>query len=234
VFTGGRGAGKSRVAGVVARLYCDLGLLRYGELIEIAAADLTGTTLQETGTLVVEAIRPSGDLLIITDAHTWQALPDRGRHVLRCVYQQLTEARKLRRDEELAVILSGQAGPLRDLLRASPALAARFPAVIDFPGYTAGQLAAIFAALAGEAGFTLTPEATRKAAAVLADADHGAGNARLAVRLLDHAAASQARRITTGPQPRDSATLSTIDAADLPEHVRAPGPSADDWPGQYL
>jgi AAA lid domain len=128
VFTGGRGAGKSRVAGVVARLYWDLGLLRYGELIEIAAADLTGTTLQETGTLVVEAIRPSGDLLIITDAHTWQALPDRGRHVLRCVYQQLTEARKLRRDEELAVILSGQAGPLRDLLRASPALAARFQA----------------------------------------------------------------------------------------------------------
>jgi hypothetical protein len=62
------------------------------------------------------------------------------------VYQQLTEARKLRRDEELAVILSGQAGPLRDLLRASPALAARFPAVIDFPGYTPGQLAAIFAA----------------------------------------------------------------------------------------
>ena len=132
------------------------------------------------------------------------------------------------------MILAGQQGPLRDMLHANPALAARFPAVIDFPGYTAGQLAAIFATLAGEAGFTLTPDAARKAAAVLAEADHGAGNARLAVRLLDQVTVSQARRITTGPRPRDPATLSTIDAADIPGHVHARDPPADDWPGQYL
>ena len=132
------------------------------------------------------------------------------------------------------MILAGQQGPLRDMLLASPALAARFPAVIDFPGYTAAQLAAVFATLAGEAGFTLTPDAARKAATVLAEADHGAGNARLAVQLLDAVTVSQAHRITTGPPPRDPATLSTIDAADIPELVHAPGPPADDWPGQYL
>jgi hypothetical protein len=26
---------------------------------------------------------------MISDAHTWTRLPDRGRHVLRCLYQQL-------------------------------------------------------------------------------------------------------------------------------------------------
>jgi hypothetical protein len=66
VFTDAPGAGKSRAAGAVARLYHDLGLLRYGELIEIAAADLTGTTPRETAILVQEAIKPSGDLLMIT------------------------------------------------------------------------------------------------------------------------------------------------------------------------
>ena len=40
VFTGGAGTGKSRVARALARLYKDLGLLTYGHLIEIAAADL--------------------------------------------------------------------------------------------------------------------------------------------------------------------------------------------------
>ena len=110
------------------------------------------------------------------------------------------------------------------MLAANPALAARFPAVINFPGYTAGQLAAIFAALAGEAGFTLTPGAPCKAAAVLAEVGHGAGNARLAVRLLDHAAVSQARRVTTILQPSDPATLSAIDAADIPAHVHAHDP----------
>jgi AAA lid domain len=164
------------------------------------------------------ARRASGDLLMINDAHAWYRLPDRGRHLLRCLDKELTGSGRV------AVILAGQQGLLRDMLVASPALAARFPAVIDFPGYTAVQLAAVFATLAGEAGFTLSPDGARKAAAVLAEADHGAGNARLAVQLLDEVTASQARRITTGPQPRDPAMLSTIDAADPGTSMRPAHP----------
>ena len=85
------------------------------------------------------------------------------------------------------MILAGETEPLRKLLYAAPPLAARFRAVINFPSYTPVQLAAIFATLAGEAGFTLTPDAARKAATVLAQAEAscGAGSARRAVRLLD-------------------------------------------------
>jgi hypothetical protein len=187
--------------------------------------------------LVGEAVRRAGgEILMITNAHAWCGLPDRGQQVLRCLYQELTESRDFRRDE-LAVILAGQAGPLGDLLRASPALAARFPAVIDFPGYTARQLAAIFATLAGEAGFTLTPAAACRAAAMLAlaDGDHGCGNARLAVRLLDQATASQARRVTSASQSRGRAALNTIRAADIPVHMHPHDlPADDEWPGQYL
>jgi hypothetical protein len=88
-FTGGPGTGKSRAA----RTYHELGLLTYGHLLEIAAADLTGITPRETGTLIGKAIKPTGDLLMITDAHTWHVLPDPGQHVLRCLYQKLTAAR---------------------------------------------------------------------------------------------------------------------------------------------
>jgi hypothetical protein len=83
---------------------------------------------------------------MITDAHVWYDLPDHGQQMARCLYQLLTQVRDRHR-EDLLVILAGQARPLGELLRTSPALAARFPAVIDFPGYTAAQLAAIFAAL---------------------------------------------------------------------------------------
>ena len=218
MFTGGPGSGKSRAARAVARTYRALGLLLYGNLIEVAAASLAGTTPRETGILAGEmARRATGELVMIPDAHAWYGLPDRGQHVLRCLYQELTCS--------------------RDHLRASPALAARFPAVIDFPGYTTGQLAAVFAALAGEARFALTPDAERKAATVLAraDGDHGSGNARLAVRLLDQATASQGRRVTTATHPPDPATLSTIHAADMPGHIHPCDPPADDqWPGQYL
>ena len=85
IFTGGPGTGKTRAAKAVARIYAELGLVS-GGLREIAAADLIGTTLQETGTLVAEtARRASGDVLMINDAHAWYGLPDHGRHLLRCL-----------------------------------------------------------------------------------------------------------------------------------------------------
>ena len=236
VFTGGPGTGKSRAAAAIARLYRDLGVLHYGNLIEIPAADLPGPTARDTAAQVNEAVKVTGDLVMITGAHAWHDLPDHGQHLLCCLYQLLTEARKFHGDE-LAIILSGQAGPLRDMLHAAPALAARFPAVIDFPGYIPAQLTAILHALAAEAGLTLTPGAARKAAAVLADAERGhvTGNARLAVQLLTQATTSQAGRITTSPQPPEPAALAAICAADIPDCMPFPAPSGhDQYPGQYL
>ena len=208
VFTGGPGTGKSRAAAAIARLYRDLGVLSYGNLIELHAADLVGATARDTATQIREAVKVTGDLVMITGAHAWHDLPGHGQHLLRCLYQHLTEARKFHGDE-LAVILAGQAGPLRDMLHAAPALAARFPAIIDFPGYTPAQLTTILQALATEAGLTLTPDAARKAAAVLADAENGhvTGNARLAVQLLTQATTNQAYRVTTSAQPCDPAAL---------------------------
>jgi len=121
------------------------------------------------------------------------------------------------------------------MLHASPALAARFPVIIGFPGYTPAQLTAILQTLAAEAGLTL--DAARKAVAVLAEAENGqtTGNARLAVQLLTQATTNQAHRITTSPQPLDPAALAAICAADIPEHLPLPDPSArDQHPGQYL
>jgi hypothetical protein len=172
---------------------------------------------------------------MITDAHAWYDLPDHGRQMLGCLYQLLTQIRDRVR-EDLAVILAGRARPLGELLRASPALAARFPAVIDFPGYTADQLAAIFAALAEEAGFALTPAAACKAGTVLGQAEsrHRSCNARLGVRLLDQATSSQADRIMALPTP-DPVTLSTISPDDIPGHTHLDEPITDgERPGQYL
>jgi hypothetical protein len=58
-FTGGPGTGKSRAALALARLHKDLGLLTYGHLIEITAADLAGATPRDTATQV-GVIKPRG------------------------------------------------------------------------------------------------------------------------------------------------------------------------------
>jgi hypothetical protein len=124
------------------------------------------------------------------------------------------------------------------MLHASPELAARFPAIVDFPGYTPVQLTAILQALAAEARLTLTPDAARTAVTVLADAENGhtTGSARLAVQLITLATTSQAaHRVTTGSEPPDPAILATINAADIPEHLPPHCASAHDQPtGQNL
>lgn len=86
-------------------------------------------------------------------------------------------------------------------------LASRFPAIIEFPDYTAMELAGIFAVLAGEAGFTLTSTAERKAATVLGQVNSGRGSARLAVRLLHRATANQAHRAAAAVWPGALAVL---------------------------
>jgi len=214
------GTGKTRAAAALARLYRDLGVLSYGNLIELHAAGLVGATARDTATQIREAVKVTGNLVMITGAHAWHDLPDHGQHILRCLYQLLTESRTFHGDE-LAVILSGQPDPLRAMLDASPALAARFPAVIAFPGYTPAQLTAILQALAAEAGLTLTPDATSKVATVLADAENGheTGSARLAVQLLTQATINQARRVTAGPRPLGPAALGTMCADDIPGHL---------------
>lgn len=239
VFTGGPGTGKSRAAAAVGQAYRALGVLATGHVIEAAAADLVGTGPGETGKLVAEAVRPaSGGILMINAAHAWHRLPGHGQHVLRRLNEQLTEYRSERRDE-LAVILAGQADPLRALLHASPSLAARFRAYVDFPAFTPVQLGVIFSSLAEEAGLTLTPAAELKAAGVLAraEADYGTGSARLAVRLLNQATALQALRLA-GPPPsvgRDPAAVSTLDEADIPAHLDPDwAPASENPPGLYL
>jgi hypothetical protein len=214
VFTGGPGSGKSRAAAAVGRMYRQIGVLPSGHLTEVASADLVGTTSQETGQLVREAAaRCRGGVLLITDAHAYAALRLPGQQVLRCLREVLNDL-----GENLVVILAGQADELRALLRVSPALASRFPAVISFPGYTARQLSDIFAVLAREAGLRLTPAAARKVSLALGRLDIGpaGGSARLAVRLLDEAIASQARRVTASGQASVASGLCTIDAVDIP------------------
>ena len=238
VFTGGAGSGKSRAAAAVGHAYRKLGVLTNGHVTEAAAAELAGTAPGETATLLAAALKPaSGGILLINAAHDWHRLPDHGQQVLGHLYRQLTRYRNEQADD-LAVILSGQAEPLQKLLDGNPPLAARFRAVIGFPGYAPGQLAAIFGALADEAGLRLTVAARAKAAAVLAQAENGhhSGNARLAVRLLNQATAIQARRIAgTSARTPDLATLSTITETDIPGRL-PPGetPPDEGWPRQYL
>jgi len=234
VFTGGPGTGKSRTAAAIARLYHDLGVVTSGHLTEVSSTELTDLTAEGTAHVVREAISTArGGVLLLTDAHAYADLQPRHQQVLRCIQDGLIQFR-----DDLIVILAGETPQLHTLLRRNPALATRFPTIVDFPGYAPDQLAEIFATLANEAGFTLTAAATHKASAVLEEAHRSSasGNARLAVELLDQTTVNQALRMAKVTQTREPAELGTICGIDIPGHLlgTASAHADDRCLGQYL
>ena len=221
VLAGGPGTGKSRIAAITGRIYRDLGVLSSGHLVEVNRADLIGESAQGSSSLVRAAVNNAiGGVLLISDAHdTGDAAPARDRAATRTMQELITEYR----GGNLVVILAGPDTPVRQFLLGNPGLAARFPVTIEFPGYTAEELAAIFTARAQNAGFTLPAGARDKALALLVKngSQPGGGSARLAIGLLDQAAAQQARRIMTGTGPVRGAALRKLLPADVPGRLAA-------------
>jgi SpoVK/Ycf46/Vps4 family AAA+-type ATPase len=219
VFAGGPGTGKSRVAAILARIYQQIGALPLTTMTEVTRASLSGENLVETRLLCEDAFdKAQGGVLLISDAHLPSAVPAQDRHVLRMLGEHLVA----RRSGGLLVILAGPAPQITRFVDSSSQLADRFPAVITFPPYTPAELAEIFAGRAADAGFTLGPGVVEAAtrAFTKADAREQAGSARLATRLLDQAAARQARRLMTGD--RDPRQLTMLAAADVPATATSP------------
>ena len=199
VLAGGPGTGKSRVAAIIGRLCRDLGVLTSGHLAEVTRADLISEYAQGSSELVRAAVhRALGGVLLISDAHDPGGAPAARDRAATRTLQELIAGH---RGGNLVVILAGPAAGMRQYLAGHPALAAQFPVTIEFPGYTSEELAAIFAARARQAGFTLTTTAAGKARAVLekTSGHPEAGSARLVISLLERTSARQARRLMTGP-----------------------------------
>ncbi len=229
VFAGAPGTGKSRVAALLADVYRDLGVLPAGTLTEVTRAGLSSDSTSETARLCEEAFgRAAGGVLLISNAHLAGQIAINDQLALRLLADELAA----RRDGGLVVILAGPQRPLAQLLDDSAGLADRFPAIITFPPYTPADLAAIFARRAADAGFTVTTDAAAQATAVLGQATRAAGgqagSARLAVRLLDRAAARQARRVmTTGTDPSALTLLTDDDIPDAADLAGASGTHGD-------
>lgn len=221
VLAGGPGTGKSRVAAITGRVYRDLGVLSSGHLVEVTRADLIGESAQGSSSLVRAAVNNAlGGVLLISDAHDGGgAAPARDRAATRALQELVT----VHRGGNLVVILAGPGTPVRQFLLGNPGLDARFPVTIEFPGYTGGELSAIFSSRAQEAGFRLTAGARDKARDLLVKngSQPGGGSARLAIGLLGQAAARQAHRIMTSTGPVPGAALRELLAADIPGRLTA-------------
>ncbi|MGH3242615.1 MAG: AAA family ATPase, partial [Spirillospora sp.] len=232
VFTGNPGTGKSKVAGILGRIYADLGVLSSGHLVEVERADLLGEYASESVLRVRRAVEQAhGGVLVVRDAHALvSAATDaaRGREVLDVL---LTGVQA--HSEDLVVVLTGPEAELNGLLKSHPDLAAQFPRSVLFPDLTEAELVEVFAAKAADAGFALAPGVLDRVRELAESAprERGFANARAMVNLLDRAVAMQGRRVLADGIVDETESLDEILLEDVPGTLSR---GRDDVPGEPL
>lgn len=142
VFTGNPGTGKTTVARIIAKIFCALGILERGHLVECSRDSLvsgyTGQTAIKTAKIIEKAI---GGVLFIDEAYslTTSNDSDYGKEVIETLLKKMEDRRG-----EFIVICAGYSEKMEYFLDSNPGLRSRFDRVIEFPDYSEKELSDIF------------------------------------------------------------------------------------------
>ncbi|HEY3470503.1 MAG TPA: AAA family ATPase [Amycolatopsis sp.] len=227
VFTGNPGTAKTTVARLVGRIYQALGVLPKGHVVEVARPDLVGEYVGETS-LKTRSVcqRAMGGVLFLDEAYNLVSGDDDdfGREAVTELLLQMENHR-----DGFVVFAAGYPKEMDEFLESNPGLRSRFAGRVEFPDYSAEELAGIFRSMAGSQGYRLAddllaalPEAMRRI-----PRGRGFANGRSARGLLEAAIGKQSSRLAA--RPRTSADeLATLVAADLPESGEAGVAVTDD------
>ncbi|MDJ1134904.1 right-handed parallel beta-helix repeat-containing protein [Streptomyces iconiensis] len=202
VFSGPPGTGKTTIARLYADLLHSLGVLKTGQLVEVARADLVGRYVGHTAQLTKEVFeRAFGGVLFIDEAYTLTpegSGSDFGQEAVDTLLKLMEDHR-----EDVVVIAAGYTSEMRRFLGSNPGLASRFSRTVEFEHYSAEELVTIMNMYASHSGYDC-PEETLEALrgyVELIPRDRSFGNARTARQLLESMMTHQARRIGTMTAP---------------------------------
>ena len=204
VFTGNPGTGKTTVA-------------RKGHLVETDRAGLVGQYIGHTARKVDAKVDEALDgVLFIDEAYTLSrgGGNDFGQEAINQLLKRMEDDR-----DRLAVIVAGYTGEMKDFLASNPGLNSRFNRFIDFPDYSADELAAIFDGLMRKNEYVCSPETRDEIARRMAAARAGAnvkefGNARFVRNAFERTLERQAVRLASSSRT-DRASLLEIRMEDL-------------------
>ena len=218
VFLGNPGTGKTTVARIMGDIFCALGMLSKGQLVECARNDLVagyvGQTAEKTQKKIEEAL---GGVLFIDEAYTLArgGGNDFGKEAIDTLLKGMEDHR-----DDLVVIVAGYDANMEEFIDANPGLNSRFKTKVHFDDYAGAELFNIFNSMLMKNEYMITEdahEAVRQYLYNLYDnRDENFGNARDVRNFFEEIQLKQAMRIAGYGAETSRDVLATITYEDLP------------------
>lgn len=218
VFSGPPGTGKTTVGRLVGGILNSIGILASGHQIEVDRAELVAGYVGQTAIKTDAAVKKAlGGVLFIDEAYSLaasQSGEDFGREAIETLLKLMEDNR-----DNLVVIAAGYRDRMEDFLASNPGLQSRFARYIDFPDYSALELAQIFRHLCFDAHYELSEKADQAIDDLFLELytrkGTNFGNARLVRNLFEETIANQANRLATleSPSRKD---LESLESDDIP------------------
>lgn len=216
VFAGSPGTGKTTVARLYGRILAALGVVRTGQLVEVARPDLVAAVIGGTAIKTTEMFNKSlGGVLFIDEAYALSkdsgSSNDFGGEAIDTLVKLMEDHR-----DDVVVIVAGYTNEMRSFMAANPGLSSRFSRTVEFADYASAEMVTIVEGLCSANHYSLEFETRAALHNYFTELprDETFGNGRTARKVFEEMLGRQAYRLGS-VEDIDALTLTRLIPDDL-------------------